>query len=151
MSRLGYLVSIVFLGLAGCMFLACGGSPGQIQSITLSPPSADAQNYPNGKVPFVATGHYNAAPTTVTPLQASWGVASEQLVNGVETFGFANGALSVDTNGVAQCTAGASGTYAVGAWVNLAVNGPPPGCPSGPFGQPYACLAVLGTAQLTCP
>jgi len=151
MSRLGYFVSLVFLGLAACMLWACGSSHRQIQSISLSPASADAQDYPNGKVQFVATGHYDAAPTTVTPLQAGWGVASEQLVSGVETFGLANGALSVDTNGVAQCAAGASGTYAVGAWVSLSVTGPPPSCPSGPFGQPYACSAVLGTAQLTCP
>ena len=31
---------------------------GQLQSIAITPLTADAQNYPNGQVPFVATGIY---------------------------------------------------------------------------------------------
>jgi len=144
---------VVLLGVAGCITLACGSSPSGprlIQSLTLSPASADAQNYPNGKVAFVATGHYNSAPLTVTPLPANWGAESEQLWNGVLTYGSADGAVVVDANGVAQCGAGASGTYAVVAWV-IQDPGLQGGCGSqNSIGEP-GCDVVQGIAQLTCP
>jgi len=158
MSRHGFLVWVVLLGLVACITLACGSDPGSdpqqnsrtIQSITISPASADGQDYPDGKVPFVATGHYNSPPTTVTPLQANWGAESEQVVNGIETFGPANGAVLVGGTGVAQCAAGASGTYAVVAW-NLQIPNVPANCNTiNSIGEP-GCDAVQGTAQLTCP
>lgn len=141
MSRLGLSVWMFTLGIAAFALLACGSPARQVQSITLSPASADAQAYPNGQVPFVATGYYNVAPTTVTPLQANWGAALGTLP--------ANDAVTLDANGVAQCSAGASGTYTVAAWVNLPVKGTPP-CPSFPYGA-ASCSHVLGTAKLTCP
>jgi hypothetical protein len=150
--RLRLFVSVGVLGGAACLTLACGTTrSGQhlIQSLTLSPASADAQNYPGGKVAFVATGDYSTAPTTVTPLTANWGAESVQIWNGVVTYGSANGAVSVDANGVAQCASSASGTYAVVAWViqDPTLQG---GCASGnSIGEP--CNAVQGIAQLTCP
>lgn len=81
------------------------------------------------------------APTTVAPLQANWGAASGTVP--------ANGAVTLTSNGVAQCSAGAAGIYTIGAWVNLPVNGTLP-CPSLPFGA-ASCNYVLGTAKLTCP
>lgn len=56
MSRHRLILSITFLGFVAYVALACGGSH-TLQSITVSPASADAQNYPNGEVPFVATEH----------------------------------------------------------------------------------------------
>lgn len=141
MSRPGLFTWMFTLGVAACVLLACGSPARQVQSITLSPATADAQNYPNGQVPFLATGYYNSAPTTVSPLQANWGAASGSLP--------ANGAVTIDANGVAQCSAGASGTYTIGAWVNLPVKGTPP-CPLFPYGT-ASCSHVLGTAKLTCP
>src|SRR5215831_7618685 len=126
MSRYTFLLWIFTLVVAGWITLACGNSPRRIQSITVSPATAQAQSYLNGQVPFVATGYYNSAPTAVTPLQANWGAAA-----GNEP---ANGAVTVDSNGMAQCAAGVSGTYSVGAWVNLPVNGTPP-CPSFAYGS----------------
>jgi hypothetical protein len=140
MSRYKFLLGMLSLLLAAWITLACGSNR-QIQSITLSPASADAQDYPNGQVPFIATGYYNAMPTTVTPLEVTWGAASGSVP--------ANGAVTVNSNGVARCSVGASGVYTIGAWVNLPVNGTPP-CPSFPYGQ-AACRYVLGTAKLTCP
>ena len=140
MSRYTFSLWIISLVFAAWITLACGGGARKIQSISMSPASADAQDYPNGQVPFVATGYYNSAPMTVTPLQANWGAASGSVP--------ANGAVTVDSNGVAQCNAGASGTYTIGAWVNLPVNGTPP-CPSFAFGA-ASCKYVLGTAKLTC-
>ena len=139
MSRHGFFLCVIFLALAACMTLACGSSR-QIQSVTLSPASADAQNYPDGKVPFVATGHYNHAPMTATPLQAFWGPPAGSPVDS---------GISVDANGVAQCAPGASGTYSVGAWVDLPVTRALP-CGVGQYGEPV-CYTVVGTAQLTCP
>lgn len=142
------IVCIAFLGFAAWIALACGSSP-KLQSITVSPASADAQNYPNGEVPFVATGHYNSSPTTVTPLQANWGAALFQNENG--TMVPTNEAVSVDTNGVAQCGANASGTYSIAASVQLPYSGPALPCPPPAYSNEASCPSVVGTAQLTCP
>jgi len=156
MSRYVFFLSIVSLVSAAWITLACGGGdPRQsdsrpLQSITLSPASADAQDYPDGKVPFVATGHYSSPPTTVTPLPANWAAESVQIVNGIETVGPANGAVSVDANGVAQCAAGSSGMYLVVAWdiqdPTLQVS-----CACLTFFGEPCCNSCQGTAQLTCP
>jgi len=114
----------------------------------VSPVSADAGTYPNGKVPFIATGTYSTSPITVTPLQANWGAASEQVVNDVEVLASTT-AISIDTSGVAQCAAGASGTFAVGAWVP-APPGPVCNVIGGPFNE-TTCPVFQATAQLTCP
>ena len=133
------LASICLLALAACMTLACGSSSSQrtVQSITLSPASANAQDYPGGAVQFVATGHYTTQPLMVTPLQAQWGPPA----------GFPGSGVVVDPNGVAKCVA--SGTYSVGAWTNLPAHDEVP-CALGQFGQPV-CYTVVGTARLTCP
>ena len=142
----------VFLTAAWLLF-ACGATPAGphlIQSLTLSPSSADAQNYPAGQVAFVATGHYDTSPKTVRPLPASWGAESVLMWQGSPTYGSANGDVLVDSNGVAQCAPTASGTYAVVAW---AVQDPNlhGTCASGnSMGEP-GCNVVQGMAQLTCP
>ncbi|MFZ0309974.1 MAG: hypothetical protein WAL89_17500 [Candidatus Sulfotelmatobacter sp.] len=143
MSRHRFTICIAFLGFAAWIALACGSSR-KLQSITVSAASADAQDYPSGEVPFVATGHYNAAPMSVTPLPAGWGAASTNQVIGPPT-----DSVSVNANGVAQCNAGASGTYSVAAWVNVPYSGPPIFCPASLYGD--SCSSVVGTAQLTCP
>jgi hypothetical protein len=124
--------------LLAVLTLACGSSR-QLQSMTIAPPTADAQNYPNGQVQFTATGYYNANPAKVTPLSATWGACYQQnLTTGV----------SVSTNGLAQCASGSSGTYTVwafdlapssGAMCNVVT-----ACGGG-------CGRVTATAQLTCP
>lgn len=151
MSRYLFSSCIVLLAYGAWMLLACGasGSP-SLQSITVSPASADAQDYPGGQVPFVATGHYNSSPTTVTPLQANWAALSEQLANGLLTIGPVTSGVAIDNTGSARCAAGASGTYAVIAWdlqdPMLKVS-----CASvTDFGEP-GCNAVQATAQLICP
>jgi hypothetical protein len=49
--------------------LGCGGSNRQLQSLSISPPSATAQN---GQAQFTATGQFTASPTTVTPAAVAW-------------------------------------------------------------------------------
>jgi hypothetical protein len=142
------IVGSLFLGLAACIALACGSNR-KLQSITVSPASADAHNYTNGEVPFVAAGYYNSSPTTVNALQANWGAALFRIENGamVPT----NGAVSVDTNGVAHCSANASGTYSIAASVQLPYSGPPLPCPPPAYSNEASCPSVVATAQLTCP
>ncbi len=145
MPRHACFVAIALLAIAACLTLACGGSH-QIQSLSVSPSSADAKDYRNGQVQFTATGTFNSSPTTVTLTQANWGAETEQdgIYTGPTT------AVSITANGLAQCAAGASGVYGIGAWV-LVNPDLQATCESiGPFGQP-GCNSVAGTSRLTCP
>lgn len=127
--------------LATAITLACGSSSGPriIQSVTVSPVSADAQSYPDGLVPFTAAGYYSGPPSPVSPVAATWGACAQD--------GSTTTAITVSTGGAAQCTAGSTGTYTVWAFVlkpggatcNLIT-----ACGGG-------CGRVTGTAQLTCP
>ena len=144
MFRFHYFLWIFLLGLAASITLACGAGvnpPRQILALTVSPSSADAQDFPDGQVPFVATGIFNTRPETVTPLPATWVVIDQDGKQTTE--------VSIN-NGLAQCASGASGAYTVGAWDLLLI---PPGAFCNlvtPFGNPCGD-SVLGTAQLTCP
>lgn len=101
---------ICFLGLAGAgaAILSCGSSSQhQLQSITLSPASADAQQYSDGQVQFVVTGYYNTAPLTAAPLPAKWGACYQSSPTAE---------ISINSTGVAQCGVGAVGKYVI--WAN---------------------------------
>jgi hypothetical protein len=140
MQKLRLAFFSLALVLAASFALSCGAksqNQDPLQSITLSPAVADAQDYPNGQVQFIATGNYIDPSRTVTPLSATWGTCHQEA---------STSEISVTAGGVAQCAPGAVGTYTVWA------NDPPL---SG-----VACLAitacgggcfVAGTAQLTCP
>jgi hypothetical protein len=124
---------IVFLGLAVYMTLACGSHV--LQSITISPTSADAKDYPNGRVQFVATGHFNTNPLEVTPLSPNWSALDQSLSP--------TSAVSVTSTGLAQCADGALGTYLIEA------SDPMPGSHTGMC--PELGCVIFATAQLTCP
>ncbi|MGA2235277.1 MAG: hypothetical protein ABSG23_07370 [Terriglobales bacterium] len=140
MEKLRFMLSFLALILAASFALSCGASShGQnpLQSITLSPATADAQNYPNGEVQFTATGHYINPSRSVTPLSAGWGTCYQDA---------STSEVSVTSGGVAKCATGAIGTYTV--WAN-----------DPPFPN-VGCLAITacgggcfiaGSAQLTCP
>jgi hypothetical protein len=151
MSRNVFPLWVALLAYGVWMLLACGTSGSHpLQSITVAPASADAQDYTGGHVPFVATGYYNSSPMTVTPLSANWAAVSEQIVNGILTFASVTSAVTIDNTGAAHCATGASGTYAIIAWDQqdpmLKV-----GCSSvTDFGEP-GCNAVQASAQLSCP
>jgi hypothetical protein len=140
MSTLRLVICLFGLAGAGAAILSCGSSAQhQLQSITLSPATADAQQYPDGQVQFVVTGYYNTAPLTVAPLPATWG-ACYQSSPTTE--------ISINSTGGAQCGVGAVGTYVI--WANDPL--PDTGvysCPStNACGQ--GCV-FSATAQLTCP
>lgn len=136
MRKLQFALSLPALFLVSALVLSCGtglrGS-GQLQTITLSPATADAGSYAGGMVPFVATGVYVHPTHAVTPQPAMWGVCQQ---------GAPTTDVSVTKAGVAQCVSGASGAYTVFAYqmtnctALLACGG---GC------------TVVGTAQLSCP
>jgi hypothetical protein len=136
MRKLQFALCFAALFAVSSVVLSCGTNsqgPGQLQAITLSPASADAQNYPGWQVPFVATGVYMNPTHKVTPQPALWGACHQNAPTSE---------VSVTKAGVAQCASGASGSYMVYAFqltnctVLTACGG---GC------------TVVGSAQLTCP
>ena len=136
-----YGLSVSFLAiLAIAITLACGSSPRILQSVSLSPPTADAQGSP---VQFTATGYFNQQPSRVQQVSANWGACYQ---NQRTTF------VSVSAAGAAQCAAGAVGTYTVWAWAERAgsCGGNNGEVPANPCGGASECQ-VTGTAQLTCP
>ncbi len=141
MAKLRFTLFSLALVLAASLALSCGATSSQnqdpLQSITLSPATADAQDYPNGQVHFIATGYYTDPSHTVTPLSAMWGSCYHDA---------STSEVSVTAGGVAQCAPGAVGTYTVWADDPPLFN--------------VACLAITacgggcfiaGTAQLSCP
>jgi len=142
MRKLMVTLSALALGVAALLTLSCGSSANSdpnhvLQSITLNPATADAQDYPNGQVQFTATGYYNSAPNPVTPLTAAWGTCYQSAPTSEVT---------VSSAGVAQCASGAAGTYTVFA---DDVSGSGANCTA-----ITACgggCQISGSAQLTCP
>lgn len=125
-------VFLTALTAASCGSNSSMGSS-QLQSIAVNPPAADAENYPDGEVPFVATGNYINPSHKATPLTANW-VACQQSA--------ATSDVTVNSSGVAQCASGAKGTYQINAYVMTNCN------------LITACgggCTVVGSAQLTCP
>jgi len=116
----------------------CGtANPSRVlQSITVTPAIADAQNFPNGQVQFTATGIFSQPPspapvTFVAPYPGSWLISDPNVAG-------------VSQSGVAQCRTGASGLVTITAIASA--NSCPPssnmGCMS---------VAVSGLAKLSCP
>lgn len=109
-----------------------------LQTVSVNPATADAHDFSNGQVHFTATGYYNTNPSTVTPITATWGACYQDQPTADVT---------LSANGMAQCSASASGTYLVWAFA--------------PDGAHFTCNAVnacgggcgrvTGTALLTCP
>jgi len=138
-----YVLSIFSLAiLAIALTLACGSSTPtyMLKSVSLTPPAADAQGSP---VQFTATGYFNQQPSPVQLVSPNWGACYQ---NQRTT------AVSVSASGLAQCAAGATGTYTVWAVAqsggkNCGAAGSVPANPCGGAGE----CQITGTAQLTCP
>lgn len=109
--------------LAALFLSGCGSN----SPISVSPATADAQNFPNGIVPFKATG--------VTSPTWCIGTASGSCIGNVATI------ATIDINGQAQCLAGNSGTVTILAGTGGRVIMPDGGVQ----------LSHFGSAQLTCP
>lgn len=108
-----------------------------LYSISVTPATADAQNFPNGQVVFTASGSYSVAPSpgpliSTAPYNGQFVVANPTnppaTIATVVSMG--NSTVTV------QCASGESGTAAVVATAN-ANNG--------------TNTVITGSAQLTCP
>ncbi|HEV2468446.1 MAG TPA: hypothetical protein VGS78_04580 [Candidatus Sulfotelmatobacter sp.] len=121
------------LALLGC------GSSRQLKSITVSPATADAKSFPNGQVPFTATGTYSKppSPSPLTSNDVQWCVGSSSGACDGNIFPGA----TVDSNGVAQCGGVFTGTAFVLAGTEASVKNPD-------GGQQFK---IFGSAQITCP
>lgn len=104
------------------LLVGCGQS-----KVAVTPGSADAQDYPNGVVPFTATGI--SSPTWCI------GTSSGQCNGNVVSL------ATIDSSGRAQCVTGHSGTVTVLAGKAIPPMNPDAGMQLSPF----------GSAQLTCP
>jgi hypothetical protein len=129
MARFKVLLSGTIL-LAGIDLVAggCGtGSPRLLQSISVTPASADAHSFPNGQVQFTATGTYSQPPSPSQLTQSGWSLSDPTIA-------------TISPSGLAQCNPGASGEVTVRASASGTCRGT--GCSASLF---------LGTAQLICP
>jgi hypothetical protein len=146
MKRFGSLMACPVLSLAVVAISGCGNGR-QLQSVIVSPASADAKNYAHGQVPFTATGSFSKAPSPVvlTSTDVLWCVgqpgSNANPAAGVCS-GNINPGATVDQNGVAQCTPTFTGT----ATILSGKAAPGMGNPDG--GDQ---LTIFGSATLTCP
>ncbi len=141
MRRSSALVLVLVVAAIFLTTVSCGGSSmmmssRQLQSITISPTSADAMNFPNGMVRFTAMGTYNMAPMTANP-PVLWSLGSPFSLQPIPA------GVSIDANGVAQC----SGFIGM-----ITIEATSPMDPNIPVSQmSMNTLNVVGMAQLTCP
>ena len=116
------LVAIEFVA------VGCGNQSSRIlQSVSVTPAAADAQNFSNGQVQFTASGNYSQPPTPSTLAPAEWSLNDPTIA-------------TVSQTGLAQCNPGAVGTVTVKAGTSGSCSG-----------SDCTAVFVSGTAQLSCP
>src|SRR5439155_8163106 len=98
-SRIAFVGAVAMLVIIG---LGCGS---HLNSVSLSPAVADAQNFPNGQVQFSATGTYGSSSKPVPVTNLTWCVGAP---NG-SCYGNIASVAAVTGNGVAQCLPVAAG------------------------------------------
>jgi hypothetical protein len=120
------------------MAVGCGTGR-RLQSVSLSPASADAQDFPNGQVPFAATGTFSKAPSPqlLTSNVVTWCVS----VSPGSCVCNLGGGATVDQNGLAKCNILFVGKAIIMAGKMKRSMMPDEG----------HLMTVYGSAQLTCP
>jgi len=121
---------------------ACGSThmmgalpPRQLQSITVTPAAATAQNTFR-QVQFTAMGTFNMAPMSAVP-QVTWSIGDPLSMTSVPA------GVTINQNGLASCST-FSGTVMIQATGSMDQS-----MPSMQMGMMTSNVA--GTAQLTCP
>jgi hypothetical protein len=134
-----FFITAAFLLMA--ILCGCGSmmtsmmSSRQLQSITVSPASADPKNS-NGMVQFTAMGNFNMAPMTESTA-VRWSLGNPFSTQPVPA------GVSIDANGLAQC----SGFIGM-----ITVEAVSPMDPNMPISQmTMNTMNVTGMSQLTCP
>jgi hypothetical protein len=136
MNRIRWMISAPIL-LTTIVLTSCGGSSNRVlESISLSPNPAMAKN---GTVQLIATGTFSSAPVTVSPLPVDW--SQSTCDNLCEVTPAVIGPINVNSEGLATCAKGYTGTAPVKA---VAPKNPalPPGTQNVPI--------ITGTANITC-
>ena len=122
--------------------LACGSSR-TLQSVSVMPAVANAQNFPSGRVSFTATGTFSKPPSPqqLTGQDVTWcvGVTAGSCAGNIAV------GATVDQNGVASCLANLPSGLPK-TWVVMAGKSMPAMMPDG-----GARMTIYGSAQLTCP
>ncbi len=134
MRKHGFFLCYAPLLLLGFSLLACG-SASQLESISINPVAAAAQDSASGTVQFTATGTY-ADGRTVSPLSVFWGEHASWIEIPDP------GGVAVNRNGLAQCTT-FKGTIPI-----VAIAPKNPDMPL--FAMTMATPVVIATAHLTC-
>ena len=134
--QLSILVALILITF-GC------GSSRTLQSVSVMPAVANAQNFTNGQVPFTATGIFSKPPSPqkLTSQDVTWCVG---VAEGACPGNIAVGA-TVDQNGVASCLANAPSSLPK-TWVVMAGKAKSSMNPDG-----GSQMTIFGSAQLTCP
>lgn len=131
-----FKLSLLAVSLLAVATASCGGGSNQLRSIAISPAMADAQNFPNGQVQFIATGTFtNGSKAQVSAL---WTLTAPFTTT-------PQGWISLSSTGLAKCTGVTSipnwPIYATAA-VDTSVS---------PSMITMSTKTVSATAQLTCP
>src|SRR5579871_1008745 len=131
MARLRVSLPTTLL-IAGIELVAggCGNAsapPRLLQSVSVTPATANAESFSNGQVQFTAEGNYSQPPSPSPITQPGWSLSDPNIA-------------TISQSGLAQCNSGASGVVTVRASTPAPCSG-------------TGCTAALlsGTAQLTCP
>jgi hypothetical protein len=132
------ILAVVTLTLIATTLISCGSNSDTgraLISISVTPATADALNYPSGQVVYMATGTFSKAPLTgpvsfTSPYQGSFFVANP--LNEV----VANVVATGDGTATVQCTS--DGFTTVNVVANAAANN-------------GSSAIVTGTASITCP
>jgi hypothetical protein len=131
-----FLISPLFLCLTACGGNNMTSTPSrQLQSITVTPAAATAQNT-SRQVQFTAMGNFNMAPMSAMP-QVLWSIGNP--FSGMPM----PGGITINQNGLASCST-FSGTVTIQATAPM-----DPAMPLMQMGMMTSNVA--GMAQLTCP
>ena len=149
MKRLCNLLFVVFILAVGAVS-GCGGSNRQLQSLTVSPASTNAQA---GQAQFTATGQFSSMPTSVSPASVSWWESPPIIDPPSNMF-----PLTLTSQPfMAQCS-GFSGTITITAIAPMDASNLNPSISSATFAHLVLLHAatqesgfVSATATMTCP
>jgi hypothetical protein len=141
MRKPSRLIASLVIAAFTLAIVACGGmnmmmSNRQLQSIAVSPSSADAMSFPAGTVHFMAMGTYTMAPMSGSP-PVLWSLGNPFSLQPVPA------GVSIDANGMARCT---------GFVGMVEIDATSPMDPNMPLSKMNMnTMNVVGMAQLTCP
>ncbi len=132
-------LALALLTAISAIALGCGSgsNPSRLlQSIAVTPATADAKDFPSGQVQFTATGTFSMPPTPEqltfqTPYTGAFNTDAS-MVTVVST---STGTVTV------KCLSGVSGSTKINATACVHAGG----------GGTGTCVPVQGNAQLTCP